>query len=64
MIMNPEAILRDALQAANDAFSAVAMRDGVTRPEVEAARTIREAASDAAHAVYRDRFNISGKVST
>lgn len=53
---NPESILRDALQAGNDAFKAVAMRDGVTLPEVEEARRVREAASDVAHLAYRNRF--------
>lgn len=59
--MSSESILRDALQAANDAFTAIAMRDGVTRSQVEAARLVRDDASDAAHYFYRDRFNIGKK---
>ncbi len=54
--MNPEAILRDATQAANDGFTAVAMRDGVTRGEVEDARRVRDAAITQAHDAYRNRF--------
>lgn len=53
---NPEATLRDAIQAANDEFSVTAMRDGVTRPELEQARTVRDAAIEAAHIPYRNRF--------
>lgn len=54
--MSSEAILRDALKAADDAFTAVSMRDGVTRTEVEEARRKRITASDEAHRVYRNRF--------
>ena len=56
MYRNPESILRDECKAADDAFTAVAMREGVTRQEVEEARRVRVAAADAAHGRYRHRF--------
>lgn len=51
---NRESELRDALAVANEGFTALAMRQGVTTAQLEAYRRQRDFLIDAAHTRYRN----------